>query len=433
MDFFNKKILIYGFGKTGIASFKYLKKKNHVNIYDDFKIGITNNFKKYLINFKQVLKSKYDFIIISPGINKNTCKLKSYLILNSDKVISELDVFYNAYPNNFTITITGTNGKSTTSKLIYEVLKKSKRDARLTGNIGKPILQEDKIKKHTIFVIEASSYQIEYSKYFRTNYAIILNITPDHLERHGNYKNYFNSKMQLFYSQNKKGLSFFDVNNREIKNKIKINKLNSRVIKVNTNLKKNDIKKIKNSYFNNLNNQKNLAFVFAISKELRLLKKNIFKALNSFKQLKYRQEIIYKNKNVVIINDSKSTSFASSENLLKSYKNIFWIVGGLPKKGDKFLLNKKFFKNITVYVYGKNKTFFKKKFNGKVNYKLISDIKNSVLSIIKDTRITYKKSICVIFSPAAASFDQFKNFEDRGEYFNYIVKKTNFIKKLNEK
>ena len=95
-----------------------------------------------------------------------------------------MDIFYSHYSNNKIITITGTNGKSTTSKLLHIILKNHKKDARLCGNIGKPILLEKNISTKTIFVIEASSYQIEYSKIFKTDYAMILNISPDHLERH---------------------------------------------------------------------------------------------------------------------------------------------------------------------------------------------------------------------------------------------------------
>ena len=107
---------------------------------------------------------------------------------NRSKIITELDIFEICYPKINKITITGTNGKSTTSKLLYEVLKNNKMDVRLTGNIGYPILMEKKIKNNTIFVIEASSYQLDYSKYFKSKYSVILNLNPDHLERHGTFK-----------------------------------------------------------------------------------------------------------------------------------------------------------------------------------------------------------------------------------------------------
>ena len=174
--FKNKKILIYGFGKSGIACYKFLKKNNICVIFDDNKKNIPIKFKKNLINISKLTSINFDFIVLSPGIDINKCKISSYLKKYRSKIISELDIFEISYPNINKITITGTNGKSTTSKLLYEVIKNNKKDVRLAGNIGFPILMENKIKKNTIFVIEASSYQLDYSKYFKSKYSIILNL-----------------------------------------------------------------------------------------------------------------------------------------------------------------------------------------------------------------------------------------------------------------
>ena len=182
--FFNKKILIYGLGKSGLSAFHFLNKKSNVYLYDDFKFNTKNpKIKKKIIYQKEILKLKFDKIILSPGIDINKCKLSKFLKKNYDKVYTDLDVFYSFYKNNC-ITITGTNGKSTTCQLLYEVLLNQNFDVRLVGNIGNPILSVKKVKKKTIFIIEASSYQLEYSKIFKSNYAAILNLSPDHIERH---------------------------------------------------------------------------------------------------------------------------------------------------------------------------------------------------------------------------------------------------------
>ena len=116
-----------------------------------------------------------------------------------------------------------------------------------------------------------------------------------------------------------------------------------------------------------------------------------------------------------------------SKNILKSYKNVYWLVGGEAKKGDKFILKKKYFKNITAYIYGKNKSFFKEKFKNKIKFKIYISIENALKDAIND--IGYKSSQSnIIFSPSAASFDQFKNFEERGKYFNFLLKKFKLIK-----
>ena len=315
-----KKILVYGYGISGKACFYYLKKKNNVSIYDDNKKNIPVKLKKYKKDKKQILNYKFDLIIISPGIDKKKCSLTKFLKKNEKKIITELDIFYLDNLKNTKITITGTNGKSTTAKLIYEILKKNKKDVRLGGNIGKPLLYEKNIKKNTIFVIEASSYQIEYSKYFKTEFAAVLNLFPDHLERHGTFRNYVNAKFKLITNQNKNNLLFINKNNLKL---LKGKKVKSKIIKVDKLPKKNS--NIKNNFFKNLNNLNNLSFALSISKELKLKKNKIEKAINSFSGLPYRQEIIFNKNNLNIINDSKSTSFSSATQLLKSFKNIYWI------------------------------------------------------------------------------------------------------------
>ena len=144
INFKNKKILIYGFGKSGISCFNFLKKNNICKIFDDNKKNIPTKFKKKLINIKKLLNISFDFIVLSPGIDINKCKISGYLNKNRSKIITELDIFEISYPKINKITITGTNGKSTTSKLLYDLLKNNKMDVRLTGNIGYPILMEKK-------------------------------------------------------------------------------------------------------------------------------------------------------------------------------------------------------------------------------------------------------------------------------------------------
>ena len=153
--------------------------------------------------------------------------------------------------------------------------------------------------------------------------------------------------------------------------------------------------------------------------------------MNLFKGLEFRQQVIYKNKFVTIIDDSKSTSFSSTINLLKSYKNIYWILGGLAKKGDKFNLPSKYFKNIKCYIFGKDINFFKKKLNKK-NLSISTDnLENILKKIANQIKLNKYKHSHILFSPSAASFDKFKNFEERGHYFNSLIKKTKFIKKIN--
>ena len=420
----NKKFLIYGYGKTGNASYNYLKKNNKISIYDDSKKN-----KNSFISLKKIKLTEFNYIVLSPGIDINKCKLKNYLKKNKKKIITDLDIFHLNNPNNLKITITGTNGKSTTAKLLFKILKDQNKDVKLVGNIGIPILSKNKIKPNTIFVIEASSYQIDYSQYFKTDYAFILNISPDHLERHKSIQKYAHAKFKLILNQNKNFYAFIE-NNKYLNQQLKKYKTRSKIIKVNKNY--NKVRQlISNSYFDNINNLKNLSFILKFAKVYKLNKSKLLKTVNLFNGLDFRQQVVYKNKFVTIVNDSKSTSFSSSVNLLKSYKNIFWIVGGLAKTGDKLELPSKYYKNLKAYIFGRDKNFFKKKLNNKIVSKSYSNLENILKKIAEEIKLNKNKHYYILFSPSAASFDKFKNFEDRGNYFNYLIKKIKFVKKIN--
>ena len=219
--FVNKKILIYGLGLSGNSCFKYLYKKNNIKIFDDDYSLKNNKNKKFFLDKKKILENKFDYIVLSPGIDINKCNLKNYLLRNLRSIITELDIFYLSYPNNVKIAITGTNGKSTTCQMLHNIFKLRNLDVRLVGNIGKPPLTETKIKKKTIFIIEASSYQIFYNKYFNTDIAVILNLNVDHLERHKNINKYAEAKVKLICDQEKNKLSLIEKNNTIINKQVK--------------------------------------------------------------------------------------------------------------------------------------------------------------------------------------------------------------------
>ena len=269
---------------------------------------------------------------------------------------------------------------------------------------------------------------MEYSKIFRSKYAVILNLSPDHIERHKTINKYVKAKFKLLKNQFKSHLAFVKKNDSLILKELRLNKFNSKIIKINTIKKNNFLKKVHNNYFLTETNKENLLFILEISKRLKLKKNLLIKTIQKFKGLKYRQQVIFRNKYLTIINDSKSTSFSSSLGVLKVNPNIYWLLGGIYKKGDKFNLSKKYFGNIKAFIYGKNKKFFNKKLRGKIKYENFYNLKDAlkkVFTIIKKQNSSHKT---ILFSPCAASFDSFKNFEDRGFYFNKLIKQY-----LNEK
>ena len=424
--FNKKKILVYGLGKSGLSAFKFLNKNNEIYLFDDKKI-IDHNYqlKKSLISHQKLLRKNIDQIIISPGIDIKKCSLKNYLKKNLKKIYTDLDIFYDFYTKNKKITITGTNGKSTTAKILYDVLKEQNFDVRLVGNIGNPILLEKNITNKTVFIVEASSYQLEYSKLFRSNISVILNISPDHLERHKTLKRYINAKFKIVKNQTIKDYAILNIKNFYIKKEIKNQNFLPKLIKINKLIDIKLLKKINNPYFYSEGNRENLSVIFQIAKILKIKKNNLHKTLKKFKGLKYRQQIIFRSKNLTIINDSKSTSFTSSINILKSISNVYWIVGGLAKKGDKFLLSKVNCKSFKAYIFGKNKSFFISELKDIMKYESFVNLKFLVKKIFLDIRKNKnQKHKTILFSPAAASFDSFQNFEERGKYFNNLIKKN---------
>ena len=207
----NKSFAIYGLGNTGrsvINFFNKIKFKNYL-IWDDNKsirnLWNLNKHKKKTF-FKSI--NSVDYIIISPGINIKKKGIKRELFKNKHKIITDLDLFFLIYPKIKSIVVTGTNGKSTTCKIIEHVLKKNNFNVKLGGNIGKPILSL-KLNKNSFLVIEASSFQLAYSKYINPKYALLINITHDHLDWHESMKNYIQSVILFFKVYPVFAVSFF--------------------------------------------------------------------------------------------------------------------------------------------------------------------------------------------------------------------------------
>ena len=420
----NSSFAIYGLGLSGKSALKFLKKKNVKKIvtWDDKK---NKNNKKRFNLFKETL-DKVDYIIISPGINIQKTKFKLKLSKNKKKIITDLDLFYMQKFPIKTIVITGTNGKSTVCKLTQHIFQINKIDAQLGGNIGKPIL-DLKIKKKTVVIIEASSFQLAHSKFIKPTIAVILNITNDHLDWHNTITNYKNSKLKIFSKQDNKDIALLKDKKiiKLFKKKNYLSKL--KIIKKGkfTNKAK---KRITNNYLITEPNLENLEFVNQISKVFKIKKKIFLKAINSFKGLPHRHEIFLKKKQITFINDSKATSIVCTKHALKNNTNIYWVLGGLPKIKDKFNFQGIDTNIIKSFIIGKNTNYFKNQLKKRIKYKISSNLNKAIKDVFKELVLIKDKKTTVLFSPACASYDQFNNFRERGDQF----KKTTieYVKKF---
>jgi UDP-N-acetylmuramoylalanine--D-glutamate ligase len=419
-----KSFLVYGLGSTGYSVIKYFIKKKIDNYYVwDDRIKLRKKFKnKKVSNLLSTLK-KVDYIVLSPGISLKKTKYKKNLTKYKKKIITDIDLLYLSNPKFKSIVVTGSNGKSTTCKIISHLLKKNKFKVELGGNIGTPVLNL-KIKKNIFFVIETSSFQLSHSKFIHPNYAILLNITNDHLDWHGSMEDYIKSKLKIFNLQSKKDFALI---NNKFKKTFQKNKFLSCITKIKFNTYKKLKAKINNNYLKSASNNENMNFVYTLSKLLKINDKSFVNSMNTFVGLPHRYEIFLQKKNITFINDSKATSFEASKVALGSRKNIFWILGGLPKDKDKIDLRKVKKNIIKSYIIGKNINLFKKQLKNKINFAVTNNLKNSIIKILQDIKLFKKVNNTVLLSPSAASFDQFKNFENRGNEFkklcNFYVKK----------
>ncbi len=411
------KFLVFGLGSTGKSIIQYLKRNNVRNyfLWDDNK-EIRKKFKVIKNKNLAEIFAKVDYILLSPGISINNSQHKKNLTKFRNKVITDIDLLYLSGTRFKSIVVTGSNGKSTTCKMINHLLKKNRYKSNLGGNIGNPILNF-KAKKNVYFVIEASSFQLSHSKFIKPDYAILLNITNDHLDWHKTFGSYKRAKMKVFKLQNENDFAIID---EKLKSLITKNKYLSKIFYVNTKLYDKIKHKIKNLYLRSKMNEENMGFVYSLSKLLKISEKKFIKSMNTFSGLPHRYEVFLKKKGITFINDSKATSFNSSKNALASNRNIYWIFGGLPK--DKDVINLDELKNniIKAYIIGKNINFFKNQIKNSINFSIEKNLKQAVISALKDIKLSKQKKCTILFSPSAASYDQFKNFEHRGNNFKRL-------------
>ena len=259
-----------------------------------------------------------------------------------------------------------------------------------------PVLR---FNENFVYVIEASSFQLEHSKFVKPYCAAILNISEDHLDWHGTKKNYIMSKIKIFNNQTKNDIAFLnDINLKKIykkknfQGKLKFN---------NTNIVR--FEDSQNKYLQLEANKDNVAFAYYIAKFFHINKNNFLKSLESFNGLSHRHEIFLKLGKSTFINDSKATTFESQ-----------------PKKNDKIKIDQFKKKIIKAYIVGKHKNFFIKFLNNKVQYEITKNLKVAVNRIFKS--FEKEKKLTYLFSPASASYDQFKNFVERGDKFKNLVK-----------
>lgn len=439
--FEGKKILILGFGKEGQSTYKLIRKylKQQILYIADKEMNFQNNYEmlkddsnlvfisgeKYLEDLKE-----YDIIMKTPGISFAGINTTKYL----HKIKSQLELLLEFY-NNFTIGVTGTKGKSTTSSLIYTVLREQNRKCMLLGNIGVPVFDYiDSIQEDILLVLEMSSHQLEYMK-LSPNIAILLNVFQEHLDYYKSFENYIEAKSNIFKYQKQLDCLIYNYDNPILDKLVdnacgKVYKvsfkgksssniyLKDNKIYYNEKLMYDDSKEKRNLVGNyNLNN---IMFVIAVSEILKLDINKTIESINNFKTLEHRLEFVGKYNDILYYDNSIGTVPMATIEAVNALKNVdTLIIGGMNRGIDygefiEYLNNSDINNIICMPETGHNIAKEIKK-----DKRYIVDTLEEAVKVAK--RVTQKEKICLL-SPAAASYGFFKNFEEKGNLYKALVK-----------
>ncbi len=440
----DKNICILGFGKEGVSTYNFIRrhlKDKHLTIIDKKDISSlisdSNVDIIYGDNYLDNL-NKYDLIIKTPGISFKDIDITDI----KDKITSQLELVLEVFKEN-TIGVTGTKGKSTTVSLIYNIIKEQVNDVYLLGNIGNPILDDvEKFNKDTYLVIEMAALQLEYVE-VSPHIGVILNLFEEHLDHAGTLKHYYKNKMNMFKYQTSYDIGIYNLDNKDLVREVNNNKILSKLYKVTlTNQKSDDTIYLdndnviynsevlydKNSKRNLLgdHNLFNIMVSLLVSKLLNLDINKTVNTINSFIPLKHRLELVGTYNDITYYNDSIATIPEATINAIKTLKDVDTLIfGGMDRGIDykpliEFLIesgvNNLICMPSTGYKVGKEI----EKINSNKNIYYIELLEDAVK---KAKEVTKKGKICLL-SPAASSYEYFKNFEEKGNCFKDLVKKS---------
>lgn len=443
----SKKIAIFGFGKEGISAANYLE-GGHISIIEDkeetsFEKSEIKKFKQKGIHFffgKIYPKNdNFDLLIRSPGFHPKHPKITHFLKQGA-KLTTPTNIFFEHCVGKI-IGVTGTKGKGTTASLIYEILKTAQKDVYLAGNIGTPMLDIlPKINKNSIIILELSSFQLT-DLNASPHIAIVLMITSEHLDWHSSQEEYQKSKESIVKYQ-KKG--DFAVINQDFEISKKMQNLTPATTiffstaqkvdgiyvdnkAINSNLNGQEIiAKISNIRLPGKHNLQNVCATIATTKILEIESEIIRKSLLSFKGLKHRLQFVKEISGTKFINDSYSTIPETTIAAVESFgEPKILILGGSSKKSDFTTLAQKISQDKSIkalILIGKEATRIKEALNKQGNLQInIAEGLIGMKDIVQKAQILSSPGDIVILSPACASFDMFKNYQDRGEQFINIV------------
>ncbi|MEM6495891.1 MAG: UDP-N-acetylmuramoyl-L-alanine--D-glutamate ligase [Pseudomonadota bacterium] len=447
--FAGQDVAVFGLGRTGVSTCRALLAGGaRPHAWDDNEStrdraaaeGIT------LTDLNEADWSKFSALSLAPGVPL-THPVPHWTVKRAQdagiEIIGDVEIYcrerQKLCPDAPFIAITGTNGKSTTTALIAHILESAGKDAQMGGNIGIPVLDLDGPAPDRLHVIEMSSYQIDLTPTLSPSVAVLLNLSPDHIDRHGTFENYAAVKARLLVDAQLCVIGIDDAPSRAIADGIKergrqlasvssadttadvyctaglLHRRGSDQERPVADI--NGVVSLRGSH-----NAQNAAAATAVTGFVGVSDGDHATALRTFPGLPHRMEEVGRLDRAIFINDSKATNADSSSNALASFESdIYWIAGGLAKEGGITELQEYFPRIVKAYLIGEAADAFAKTLDGIVDYSLCGTLDAAIEKVTADVGRATASQPVVLLSPACASFDQFPSFEKRGDAFREQV------------
>ncbi len=437
-----KSFGVVGLGKSGRATVASLLASGaEVTAWDDGEAGRIAAQKEFptmsIAPVEQWDYGQLHSLVMSPGIFLTHPAVMAAQKANVE-VIGDIELLYRAHPEANYVCITGTNGKSTTTTLIAHVLSACGKRVEVGGNLGTPALALAPLDADGIYVIELSSYQLDLVRTTRFHTAMLLNISPDHLDHHGSMENYIAAKKHIFDRMQKRDVAIVgvdDATSEAIARELVVGKRQC-VIPISGNRAvqngvfvshgilhnrfglhemSGDLRRIKS--LQGAHNGQNAAAAYAACLVNGCTHEAIIAAMTTYPGLAHRMQWLGEINGVQFVNDSKATNADAAEKALMTYDIIYWIIGGVAKDGGIAPLAPYFSKIRHAYLIGEAADDFAKTLTGHVPFTQCGTLENAFAAASRDATRDGINGAAVLLSPACASFDQFANFEVRGQTF----------------
>ncbi|MBI1233751.1 MAG: UDP-N-acetylmuramoyl-L-alanine--D-glutamate ligase [Alphaproteobacteria bacterium] len=455
-EFEGRSVAVFGLGRTGIAAAKALAAGGaNVLAWDD-NAETRENAKKAGLELEDLGRRDWGDVaalVLSPGVpltHPAPHRMVEFARTVGAEVIGDMELFartINALPESERpqiVGITGTNGKSTTTALIGHILKKAGRETHVGGNIGEAVLGLPAPRPGSVYVLELSSYQLDLVSSLKLDVSVFLNLTPDHIDRHGDMAGYLAAKKRIFLNQDATGTAVIGVDDDHTRGVCSslmaggsmtvVPVSSGRALSKGKYALGGKIYDATNGHTEAVadlaqakalpgrHNAQNAAAAFAAVRALGVDARTAAQAMKSFPGLPHRAERVGERDGILFVNDSKATNADSAAQALGCWDTIYWIAGGQQKEGGIEPLRAFFPRIAKAYLIGEAQNAFAKTLGNEVAHEKAGTLENALDLALRDASEGGRKNPVILLSPACASFDQFKSYEHRGDVFRALVK-----------